>query len=108
MEDMKRRCQCDVSTILVSDGVFRCFRQNSHEITFRARIHASEVGVRDLIRYLTEWVSGGPVVSIGGVLLRADPECEVVIDSFSSDECGRSLEPVTMASDIINSKWLSL
>jgi hypothetical protein len=77
---------------------FTCFQQNAVDITFRARLHAAnEEGVVELIDDLRDWASEGPVVVVGGVLLRIDPNCDIVIASFSSPVCtvgdGRSLTP---------------
>lgn len=99
MDNLRSRCPaCELTANHISDAAFICFQQNAHEITFRARLYVTnEVGVVELNDALRGWVSEGPAVAVTGVLLRVDPNCEVVIASFNSPECTgeRAYTPIT-------------
>lgn len=101
MEHMQSSCpNCGpVDTHLITGAAFRCFSQTANQITLRARLHAPslEVSITVLVGFLQEWVSGGPSLSVSGVVLRADKHCEVVIESFEAEECAESAT-TTMAS----------
>ncbi len=62
--------------------------QDSHEVTFRARLHASPTAnLTQLINYIIHWVETGASVAISGILLSVDRGCDIVIESFSDPEC---------------------
>lgn len=72
----------------VTNGAFQCFVQDSHEVTFRARLHASPTAnLTQLINYIIHWIEAGASVAISGILLTVDQGCDIVIESFSEPEC---------------------
>ena len=90
---------CGLSTNQFTESAFQCFSQNAHEVTFRTRLHeTSRVGIVKLIDAILEWVDGGAVVNVGGVLLTLDPECTIIIESITDEECtGIIQQPLTTA-----------
>ena len=78
----------------ITDGAFQCFTQDSHEVTFRARLHATPTTTpMQLINYVIHWIEEGASVALSGILLSVDEGCDVVIESFSKPEC--SGQPLT-------------
>ena len=72
----------------ITKEAFQCFVQDSHEVTFRARLHASPTAtLTQLINYIIHWIETGASVAINGILLTVDRGCDIVIDSFSEPEC---------------------
>ena len=72
----------------ITDGAFQCFVQDSHEVTFRARLHASPTATSmQLINYIIHWIENGASVALSGILLSVDRRCDIVIESFSESEC---------------------
>ena len=47
----------------------------------------SSLSTAFLLSLLEDWVSSGPVVSVGGLLMRVDPQCPVAISSLIEGEC---------------------
>ena len=73
-----------------------CFEQEATATTFRARIHATEsVNITAIIEILRVLVSSEPTLRVGGVLLRVDYTCDVVLMSLSSGECGENMASFT-------------
>ena len=90
---------CGLTTNHVTNGAFQCFIQDSHEVTFRARLHASPTAASNqLINYIIHWIETGASVALSGILLSVDRGCDVVIESFSDPECnGQHLTTHTVA-----------
>lgn len=95
MEHLQTACEgsCGIITPrLVSEAAFRCYSPQENEITFRAQLLGSnQTTLHQMIQHLREWVRQNPSLRVGGVLLRVDPDCEVVIESLNSAECGGDL-----------------
>lgn len=87
---------CGLTMNHITDGAFQCFVQDSHEITFRARLHASPTSTpMELINYIIQWVENGASLAISGVLLSVDQGCDIVIESFSEPECNHEQQMTT-------------
>ena len=79
---------CVFTTNHITEGAFQCFIQDSHEVTFRARLHASPTATpMQLINYIIHWIENGASVALSGILLSVDQRCDIVIESFSEPEC---------------------
>ena len=99
VNQIQNRCNnCGFTDNHISDTVFRCFKQDAHHITFHARIYeTNQASLGQLLGYLTAWVEQHPFLGVSGVLVNIDTTCEVVVDSFSSEECDLLLETTTVA-----------
>ena len=89
VDNVLAQCQdCGITMNHITNGAFQCFVQDSHEVTFRARLHASPTAtLTQLINYIIHWIETGASVAISGILLTVDWRCDIVIDSFSEPEC---------------------
>ena len=99
---------CGLSANQFTESAFQCFSQNAHEVTFRTRLHeTSQAGITELIDAILDWVDGGAVVNVGGVLLTLDPECTIIIESITEEECtGIVQQPLTTAGSDTNTTTL--
>ena len=89
VDNVLAQCEdCGLTKNHITDGAFQCFMQDSHEVTFRARLHASPTAnLTQLINYIIHWIETGASVAISGILLSVDRECDIAIESFSDPEC---------------------
>ena len=79
---------CDITSDNIDEGLLRCFDTSSNYVTYRARLSGFfETGRDKFISYIEDWVSGGPIVRVQGVLLEVDAGCPVSITSFNDREC---------------------
>ena len=79
---------CAFTVNHITEAAFQCFEQNSHEVTFRARLHgSSNATLMELINSIIMWIENGASVAINGILLSVDQGCDVVLESFSAPEC---------------------
>ena len=51
----------------------------------------------DIITEMSEWVQTKPSVIVNGVTLYLDPSCPVMLDSFTSPDCGTDTPPPDQA-----------
>ena len=94
VDNVLEQCEdCGLTMNHITNGAFQCFIQDSHEVTFRARLHASPTtSSTQLINYIIHWIETGASVALSGILLSVDRGCDIVIESFSEPECnGRQL-----------------
>ena len=89
VDNVLAQCEnCGLTTNHITNGAFQCFIQDSHEVTFRARLHASPTAtLTQLINYIIHWIETGASVALSGILLSVDRGCDIVIESFSEPEC---------------------
>ena len=89
VDNVLAQCEdCGLTTNHITNGAFQCFIQDSHEVTFRARLHASPTAtLTQLINYIIHWIETGASVALSGILLSVDRGCDIVIGSFSEPEC---------------------
>lgn len=89
VDNVLAQCEdCGLTMNHITNGAFQCFIQDSHEVTFRARLHASPTATTNqLINYIIHWIETGASVALSGILLSVDQGCDIVIESFSEPEC---------------------
>ena len=86
--DLSTLCQCTISMDQITSEGFQCFPESPTAITFRAEIIGSEeTSATQLVGFLVEWVSSGPVIRVQAELLNVDDSCDVEIASNSDPEC---------------------
>lgn len=100
VENTLELCEdCGLTRNHITDGAFRCFTQNAHEVTFRARLHISpSSSLMELINYIITWIENGATVAIDGILLSVDQRCDIVLESFSDQECHHEHQTTTLTS----------
>lgn len=91
--------ECAFTVNHITEAAFQCFEKNSHEVTFRARLHgSSNATLMELINSIIMWIENGASVAINGILLSVDQGCDIVLESFSESEC-HTRQNTTLSTD---------
>ena len=91
---------CSLTANHITQGAFQCFVQNSHEVTFRARLHDTPTTTTtELINHIISWIETGASIAINGILLSVDQECDAVLGTFSEPECHNGQQITTQSAD---------
>ena len=107
-EQILSRCPDCVPTdaqLTITDAGLRCFSDTANAVTLRAKLHSPSpspqssegTGVAELVGFVQDWVSAGPLVMVSGVFLRVDRFCEVIIESLDAEECGGGVVTTTVS-----------
>ena len=92
LNQLSSTCHCEITTKILNEGSFACFKDSEKTVTYRAKLSGtSSLSTAFLLSLLEDWVSSGPVVKVGGVLMRVDPQYQVPISSLSEEECLRTI-----------------
>ena len=89
LSELTHRCQCDLTTdTIITDGGFLCFPESPQHITYRARIHGTNlVPASELISHLELWLVSSATIPVMAQLLSLEAKCSVAISSTSEAEC---------------------
>ena len=85
----------ECSSDIIDKQSFACYPESPTYTTYRARLEGtSETDSGSLISLIEQWVRGGAIIIVTGVLMTVDSECSVAISSLSEGECSPTT-PIT-------------
>ena len=101
IDNVEERCQtdseCNFSRSQITSGTFQCFQESANRaVTYRTQVQLAHNVTRDLIEYISSWVSRNPLVLVRAALLQVDGSCPLSVESFSDPECGAVTEQESM------------
>lgn len=105
LDIIQDRCNCDFNLENIAESLFSC-RSSETQVVFKAQIYyiynssqPEQFSADNITKIVIAWVSGGPSLTVAGVVLSVDPTCPVETQSLLAEDCVQSLPSNDSSSD---------